>query len=75
VNHFGSSSISVYLYRGGGLLPEALFHAPVLFSPSVQDMALGDLNGDGCVDLAVAGELDRLVVMYGRNCSCGEREP
>lgn len=66
--HTGWSYIGYYLQTSAGLAPEILINA-------YQNMgrkdyfASGDLNHDGCVDLAIGRWSQSLVLLYGQGCA------
>lgn len=70
--HPYSLTIGHYLQKGGSLLDEVKTGLPIeayaLGGLSQTGVAAGDLNSDGCTDLAVAGEAHGLMVLHGSNC-------
>jgi hypothetical protein len=68
VRHYGWEHTGYYLQGPAGLEPERLLLAPRnSYRTASQDLSLGDLNSDGCKDIAFADE-DGVVLNYGRNC-------
>jgi hypothetical protein len=59
----------VYLQRGGSLEKERLFEIPYASSYENDGLAVGDLDSNGCKDLAIVDYNHGLVVLYGRNCA------
>ena len=63
-----------YLQKGGQLRPPFFLYDPPsthLISPDKwgrQSAAVGDYNGDGCRDVAVAAQYSGLLFLEGRNC-------
>lgn len=56
VQHQGWNAVGVYLQgAGGGLLPEQLYAMPSFSKNNPQSLAIGDINGDGIPDIAIAG--------------------
>jgi hypothetical protein len=65
VAHGGWQRAGVYTRRaGGGLDAEALFAIPHSDHYEPQGIAIGDLNGDGRADLAIADPSARLIILY-----------
>jgi hypothetical protein len=61
--------VAVYLQRDGVLQPPFYTDAPAASSGYAdRSLAIGDLNGDGCKDLAIDSDSYRLALLYGRNC-------
>jgi Ca2+-binding RTX toxin-like protein len=61
----GDGTISVFLGEGDGTFSAATQY-PTLDTPSApQSVAIGDLNGDGKLDLAVASASNRISVLLG----------
>jgi hypothetical protein len=61
----GDGTISVFLGDGDGTFAAATQY-PTLDNPSLpQSVVIGDLNGDGKLDLAVAGGSNRISVLLG----------
>ncbi|MFW1677639.1 PKD domain-containing protein [Pontibacter sp. JAM-7] len=73
VLHGGWYRLGVYAQTNGGrLLDEQLFSQPYASHYNRQGMAVGDINGDGLPDVAVANYNYGLVVMNGQNPALGE---
>lgn len=67
---FGIPQIAVYLQRDGVLQTPFYIEAPAPHSGLTnRTLAIGDLNGDGCRDLAIAASNYRLGLLYGRDCT------
>ena len=66
---YGITQIGVYLQRNGVLQSPVYFDAPAPNGISTKSLAIGDLNSDGCKDLAIAATNYRLGILYGRNCA------
>ncbi len=65
VAHGGWLHTGVYTRRaGGGLDPEVLFEIPYASHYGPQGIAIGDLNGDGRPDIAIADYDGRLIILY-----------
>lgn len=65
VAHGGWQRAGVYTRRaGGGLDAETLFEIPNADHYEPQGIAIGDLNGDGRADLAIADPSARLIILY-----------
>lgn len=64
VGHSGWSAIGRYMQGASGLRQEVLTTAP--FNEGSSALAEGDLNDDGCSDVAIADF--GLVMLQGRNC-------
>lgn len=67
VMHDGWSSVGIYFQTETGLAEEALY--PSATTDRQTGMALGDLDGDDCTDIAVANPVQGLQVRYGRECA------
>lgn len=67
---FSTPILAIYLQKNGAMVPllsvvETTHH----YSNHKNALAAGDLNGDGCGDVAVAGSTDGLAVFYGTGCT------
>lgn len=62
-------TIGVMLSDGVGLTPEKNYAGPYFTWGGTRTLDVGDLNSDGCQDLAAASSNHGLVVWYGRNCA------
>jgi hypothetical protein len=69
VLHGGWNQAGVYLQRGGSLEKERVFDIPYASHYENDGLAIGDLDSDGCKDLAIADYNNGLVVLYGRDCA------
>ena len=63
-----SGQIAAMLQDGGVLGPEITSAHPDNNTLDPDSLALGDLDGDGCVDAALATRTEGLHVFYGRDC-------
>jgi len=68
VVHAGWSSIGYHEQTAQGLGPEIKYYTVQSGNPVSPAIAAGDLNGDGCKDVAMADYNYGLVVMTGKNC-------
>lgn len=66
--HTGWSYIGYYLQTSEGLAPETLINAYQSMG-RLYYFAAGDLNHDGCVDLAIARGSQSPVFVYGQGCA------
>ena len=66
--HTGWSYIGYYLQTNYGLAPEVLINAYQRMGRK-DYFAAGDLNQDGCVDLAIARWSQSPVILYGQGCA------
>ena len=73
VTNYGSPSslvpagtVSVFLGAGGGTLAAATQYPTGTGLPGAQSVAIGDLNGDGRLDLAVANSSSSISVLLGQ---------
>jgi hypothetical protein len=66
----GSNTVGVSLGIGPYYQPEVLFPLPFV-DVSVHGLAVGDLDGDGCKDVAVARRSIGVEVLYGSGCATG----
>ena len=67
IAHSGWSYIGYYLQTGTGFTPETLIDAHQNFGRQ-NYFAAGDLNHDGCTDLAIARVSQSPVLVYGQGC-------
>jgi len=69
VLHGGWLRMGVYLQDCAGELgAEQLFEIPYASHYSPQGLSVGDVDGDGCPDAAIADDNHGLVLLYGRSC-------
>lgn len=68
VVHAGWRSIGVQYQRNGRFEPEVKFYTVQSGANSTPILATGDLNGDGCRDIAMADYNYGLVVLSGEKC-------
>ena len=68
VVHGGWSSIGYHEQTWQGLGPEIKYYTVQSGNPSSPAIAVGDLNGDHCKDIAMADYNYGLVVMNGKHC-------
>ncbi|BAV95971.1 FG-GAP repeat domain-containing protein [Lysobacter enzymogenes] len=63
--------LGYYLQGDDGLQAEQFVALPLNADPRKRyvPIAAGDLNGDGCTDLAVAAGASGAIVLYGQNCT------
>lgn len=66
--HTGWSYIGYYLQTSVGLMPETLINAYQNMGRT-DYFAAGDLNHDGCVDLAISRWSQSPVLLYGQGCA------
>lgn len=59
--------------RGWKLSVETIFAGPYLTWSGNQPIAAGDLDGDGCTDVATANYNDGLVLWLGKRCAAAAR--
>lgn len=64
----GSGPIGFHLQGAAGLATERIISGPYATWINTQGMAVGDLNGDGCPDVAVANYNYGLVLYAGEGC-------
>ena len=65
VAHGGIGRVGIYTRRSDrGLNEEQLFEVPVSDKYGAQGLAIGDLNGDGRTDLAIADSNGNLAILY-----------
>ncbi len=64
---FGSS-VGFNLQINKQLQPEQLFWLPYASSYTENGMSVGDVNGDGCSDVATANYNYGLLLLYGKEC-------
>jgi len=65
----GSWPLGVFLQSGGAIQPSRTYPMPFGSATSENSVAVGDLSGDRCTDVAIADSNHGLLVMYGRNCA------
>lgn len=68
VVHGGWSSIGYHQQTDTGLEIEVKNFTPQYGNPRLPALAVGDLNGDGCKDMAMADYNYGLIVMHGKRC-------
>lgn len=68
VIHSGWSSVGYHEQTDEGLDVESKYFIVHSSHPRTPSLAVGDLDGDGCKDVAVADRNHGLLVLYGRNC-------
>lgn len=68
VVHGGWSSVGLHLQTAEGLGEEIKYYIRHSGNPSFPSIAVGDLNSDGCKDVAVADYNHGLIVLRGKNC-------
>lgn len=61
--------LSYYENRGGELITEKYFAGPYQTFGGLTPISVGDLNGDGCRDVAISNNNYGLVVWHGKGCS------
>lgn len=68
--HGGWNRIGIYLQDVSGLRSEVLFETPLTFTSHYESngLAVGDVSGDGCPDVAYADSISGMVVFRGKNC-------
>lgn len=65
----GDWPFSVYLQAEGTLQPSRDYEMPFGAGSRENSVAVGDLSGDGCTDVAIADTNLGLLVLPGRNCA------
>ncbi len=75
VGHSSQSRVGYYLQSGGVLQDEAYRQSITFRGPSMgsTSQASGDLDGDGCPDVAVAARFDGLWLIRGAGCTLRRR--
>ncbi len=68
VEHHGWGKVGLYLQSNGTLAAESLFGTPSASGFNPQAFSAGDVNGDGCTDVAMADINFGLVILRGKNC-------
>jgi hypothetical protein len=68
VLHGGWQKAGYYLQKAGGLSPEILVDIPYASHYSPEGLAVGDINDDGCPDMAIADYNQGLVTLLGQDC-------
>lgn len=66
--HGGWNRVGTYMGNGTGLDPERLFAIPYASHYQAEGLALGDINSDGCSDVAIADYNQGLVTLLGQGC-------
>lgn len=67
---YSTPVFTIYLQKSGALVASpSVVQTTHHYSNHRNAMAAGDLNGDGCGDLAVAGATDGVAVFYGTGCA------
>ncbi|MGO1069330.1 FG-GAP repeat domain-containing protein [Lysobacter sp. CA199] len=65
--------VLAYYLQGDGMLTAPRWngasHGLSQMSSGLQAMTHGDFNGDGCRDVAIAGDYTGVLLYYGQNCS------
>lgn len=64
----GSGDVGIHFNGASGLGTEVRYPAPYATHYNTQGLAVGDINGDGCKDVAVANYIYGLVVHLGQGC-------
>lgn len=68
VVHGGWSSVGFHPQTAEGLGEEIKYYIRHSANPRFPSIAVGDLNGDGCKDVAVADYNHGLIILRGKNC-------
>lgn len=66
--HDGWGALGYYLQRNGSMQDEILVRLPITSTYRPTGLAAGDLDGDGCLDIAVAGTQRGVLVIHGQGC-------
>lgn len=67
---YSTPILAIYLQKNGAMVPSlSVVETTHHFSNHRNALAAGDLNGDGCGDVAVAGSTDGLAIFYGTGCT------
>lgn len=66
--HRSFHALGLYLQGAQGLAPEMIFPTGTIGHFDPHALAVGDLNSDGCPDLADASYTDGLEIHYGSGC-------
>ena len=68
--HSGWGALSYYPRLATGFAPPAKFELSTQTNryDNTAALAIGDINGDGCLDVVVADETDDLVIFRGQHC-------
>lgn len=69
VAHYQTDAITYHQQSKYGLRDGIKYRVPTGFTLSRQALAVGDVNGDGCNDLAIANPDIGLVTLRGKGCS------
>lgn len=73
VGHNSWGAVSVHLQDEYGLTAKSLYPTPVSGEINRDSLALGDVTGDGCVDVVLGDEVFGVLVLPGQHC--GESLP
>ncbi len=65
----GGGAISFFLQSADGLVPGPVLSGPYATHLNTQGMGIGNLDGDGCPDVAVANYNYGLVIHRGQGCT------
>jgi hypothetical protein len=68
VLHGGWHALGYYPQTEQGLSREVKYLLPTATRYNYQGVSVGDVNGDGCKDVAIADYNNGLVLLHGKNC-------